>query len=188
MKREISQHLLQRARLVIPGGVNSPVRACRAVGSEPPFIQRAQGCYIYDVDGNQYIDYIGSWGPMILGHSHPSVIAALRPVLESGISFGAPTELEITLAQMVVDAVPSVDMVRMVNSGTEATMSAIRLARGATGRDRIIKFDGCYHGHADTLLVDAGSLWPSPEAPVFPNLSSIIRSLCLIMTSRQWRG
>ena len=157
MKRHISQQLLQKACTLIPGGVNSPVRACRAVGTEPLFIQRAQGCYIYDADGNRFIDYVGSWGPMILGHCHPSVTAALGRIMESGISFGAPTELEITLAQMVVDAVPSVDMVRMVNSGTEATMSAIRLARGATGRDLIIKFDGCYHGHADCLLVDAGS-------------------------------
>ena len=157
MKRDTSRHLLQKACMVIPGGVNSPVRACRAVGAEPLFIQRAQGCYIYDADGNEYIDYIGSWGPMILGHRHPAVIAALSRVMESGISFGAPTELEITLARMVVDAVPGVEMVRMVNSGTEATMSAIRLARAVTGRDSIIKFDGCYHGHADSLLVDAGS-------------------------------
>jgi glutamate-1-semialdehyde 2,1-aminomutase len=157
MKYDISQHLLHKALTLIPGGVNSPVRACRAVGTEPLFIQRAQGCHIYDADGNRYIDYVGSWGPMILGHRHPAVTAALGRVLEQGTSFGAPTELEITLARMVVDAVPSVEMVRMVNSGTEATMSAIRLARGATGRDKIIKFDGCYHGHADSLLVDAGS-------------------------------
>jgi glutamate-1-semialdehyde 2,1-aminomutase len=157
MKHDTSQHLMHMARMVIPGGVNSPVRACRAVGTDPLFIQRAQGCHIYDADGNGYIDYVGSWGPMILGHRHPAVTAALGRVLEQGTSFGAPTELEITLARMVVDAVPSVEMVRMVNSGTEATMSAIRLARGATGRDKIIKFDGCYHGHADSLLVDAGS-------------------------------
>jgi glutamate-1-semialdehyde 2,1-aminomutase len=157
MRDNKSKELFSQAQQLIPGGVNSPVRACRSVGLEPRFIQRADGCHIYDVDGNKFIDYIGSWGPMILGHRHPQVIRALEGVLLNGTSFGAPTEMEIRLAQMVVDAVPSVEMVRMVNSGTEATMSAIRLARGVTGRDIIIKFDGCYHGHADTLLVDAGS-------------------------------
>ena len=157
MEKRTSKTLLEQARRLIPGGVNSPVRACRSVGADPLFIQRADGCHVYDVDGNCLIDYIGSWGPMILGHRHPVVVEALQRVLELGTSFGAPTEMEIELAQMVVDAVPSVEMVRMVNSGTEATMSAIRLARGITGRDKIIKFDGCYHGHADTLLVDAGS-------------------------------
>jgi glutamate-1-semialdehyde 2,1-aminomutase len=157
MQDNKSKAFFSRAQHLIPGGVNSPVRACRSVGMEPRFIQRADGCHIYDVDGNQFIDYIGSWGPMILGHRHPQVVRALEEVLRNGTSFGAPTEMEIQLAQMVVDAVSSVEMVRMVNSGTEATMSAIRLARGATGRDVIIKFDGCYHGHADTLLVDAGS-------------------------------
>jgi glutamate-1-semialdehyde 2,1-aminomutase len=157
MQDNKSKALFSRACHLIPGGVNSPVRACRSVGLEPRFIQRADGCHVYDVDGNEFIDYVGSWGPMILGHRHPRVIEALEGVLALGTSFGAPTEMEILLAQMVVDAVPSVEMVRMVNSGTEATMSAIRLARGVTGRDTIIKFDGCYHGHADTLLVDAGS-------------------------------
>jgi glutamate-1-semialdehyde 2,1-aminomutase len=157
MQNNKSKAFFSRAQHLIPGGVNSPVRACRSVGTEPRFIQRADGCHIYDVDDNEYIDYVGSWGPMILGHRHPQVIRALEGVLQNGTSFGAPTEMEILLAQMVVDAVPSVEMVRMVNSGTEATMSAIRLARGVTGRDVIIKFDGCYHGHADTLLVDAGS-------------------------------
>jgi glutamate-1-semialdehyde 2,1-aminomutase len=157
MKNNKSKAFFSQAQLLIPGGVNSPVRACRSVGTEPRFIQRADGCHIYDVDGNEFVDYIGSWGPMILGHRHPQVIKALEAVLLNGTSFGAPTEMEIRLAQMVIDAVPSVEMVRMVNSGTEATMSAIRLSRGATGRDLIIKFDGCYHGHADTLLVDAGS-------------------------------
>jgi glutamate-1-semialdehyde 2,1-aminomutase len=157
MQDNKSKALFSRARRLIPGGVNSPVRACRSVGLEPRFIQRAEGCHVYDVDGNEFIDYVGSWGPMILGHRHPQVIHALEGVLAHGTSFGAPTEMEILLAQMVVDAAPSVEMVRMVNSGTEATMSAIRLARGVTGRDTIIKFDGCYHGHADTLLVDAGS-------------------------------
>jgi glutamate-1-semialdehyde 2,1-aminomutase len=152
-----SQSLYERAINIIPGGVNSPVRACKSVGADPLFIERGEGCMIYDADGNRYIDYIGSWGPLILGHRHPAVIEAIISVLERGTSFGAPTDLEIQLAQMVIEAVDSVDVVRMVNSGTEATMSAIRLARGATGRDIVIKFDGCYHGHADTLLVAAGS-------------------------------
>jgi len=157
MNRENSNKLFNRAINVIPGGVNSPVRACKSVGAEPVFIDHAEGCMIYDADGNGFIDYIGSWGPMILGHRHSAVIKAIASVLNRGTSFGAPTELEIVLAEMVIDAVSSVDMVRMVNSGTEATMSATRLARGVTGRDAIIKFDGCYHGHADTLLVEAGS-------------------------------
>jgi glutamate-1-semialdehyde 2,1-aminomutase len=157
MNCDISHGLYQKALKRIPGGVNSPVRACRSVGAEPLFIQRSDGCWIYDADGNKYIDYVGSWGPMILGHRHPAVIDAIVKVLERGISFGAPTDLEIELADLIIDAVDSVDMVRMVNSGTEATMSAIRLARGATGRNIVIKFDGCYHGHADTLLVAAGS-------------------------------
>lgn len=152
-----SQSLYERALKIIPGGVNSPVRACKSVGADPLFIERADGCLIYDADGNRFIDYIGSWGPMILGHRHPAVVEAINAVLGRGTSFGAPTGLEIQLAEMVIDAVASVDVVRMVNSGTEATMSAIRLARGVTGRDLVIKFDGCYHGHADTLLVAAGS-------------------------------
>jgi glutamate-1-semialdehyde 2,1-aminomutase len=157
MNRENSNKLFEQALEIIPGGVNSPVRACRSVGTDPIFIKRAEGCMIYDEDDNRFIDYIGSWGPMILGHSHPAVIEAIVTVLKRGTSFGAPTDLEITLAEMVIGAVPSIEMVRMVNSGTEATMSAIRLARGFTGRDTIIKFDGCYHGHADALLVAAGS-------------------------------
>ena len=157
MNRENSHKLFDRALYIIPGGVNSPVRACKNVGKEPIFIKYAQGCMIFDEDGNGFIDYIGSWGPMILGHRHPAVNEAVSSVLKRGTSFGAPTDLEIKLAEMVIDAVPSVEMVRMVNSGTEATMSAIRLARGFTGRDTIIKFDGCYHGHADSLLVEAGS-------------------------------
>lgn len=157
MKQTDSKKLFKQALNVIPGGVNSPVRACRSVGIDPIFIDHAFGCFVYDVDGNCYIDYVGSWGPMILGHRHSQVIKAISAVLERGTSFGAPTDLEIELAEMVIAAIPSMEMVRMVNSGTEATMSAIRLARGFTGRDRIIKFDGCYHGHADTLLVQAGS-------------------------------
>ncbi|MBT8365681.1 MAG: aminotransferase class III-fold pyridoxal phosphate-dependent enzyme, partial [Deltaproteobacteria bacterium] len=152
-----SKSLFERAMQTIPGGVNSPVRACKSVGADPLFIERADGCLIFDADGNRFIDYIGSWGPMILGHRHPAVMEAITAVLERGTSFGAPTDLEIRLAEMVIEAVSSVDLVRMVNSGTEAAMSAIRLARGATGRDLVIKFDGCYHGHADTLLVAAGS-------------------------------
>ena len=157
MNNKNSRTLYDRALNVIPGGVNSPVRACKSVGTKPIFIDRAEGCMIFDADGNGYVDYIGSWGPMILGHGHPAVVEAISSVLGSGTSFGAPTELEIKLAEMLIDAVPSMDMVRMVNSGTEATMSAIRLARGFTKRDTIIKFDGCYHGHADALLVEAGS-------------------------------
>jgi glutamate-1-semialdehyde 2,1-aminomutase len=157
MNNKNSRILYDRALNVIPGGVNSPVRACKSVGTKPIFIDRAEGCMIFDADENGYIDYIGSWGPMILGHKHPAVVEAISSVLGSGTSFGAPTELEIKLAEMLIDAVPSMDMVRMVNSGTEATMSAIRLARGFTKRDTIIKFDGCYHGHADALLVEAGS-------------------------------
>ncbi|MCU0558316.1 MAG: glutamate-1-semialdehyde 2,1-aminomutase [Desulfobacterales bacterium] len=152
-----SCRLYARAVKSVPGGVNSPVRACRSVGADPLFIKSADGAVIVDADGNRYIDYIGSWGPMILGHRHPAVVKALQKAIDRGTSFGAPTDLEITLAEMVIAAVPAVEMVRMVNSGTEATMSAIRLARGYTGRDLVIKFDGCYHGHADTLLVAAGS-------------------------------
>ncbi len=157
MKREISRKYFEQAVKSIPGGVNSPVRACKSVGAEPLFIHRGEGAMIYDADGNAFIDYIGSWGPLILGHRHPAVMKAISDILQRGISFGAPTDLEIQLAETVIDAVPSVEMIRMVNSGTEATMSAIRLARGFTGRDTVIKFDGCYHGHADTLLVEAGS-------------------------------
>ncbi len=157
MKTTKSEKLFNEALSLIPGGVNSPVRACSSVGGRPVFIDRADGSHVFDADGNSYIDYVGSWGPMILGHRHPEVIKALKNALEKGTSFGAPTEPETLLARLVTDAVPSVDKVRMVNSGTEAAMSAIRLARGFTGRDLIIKFDGCYHGHGDTLLVAAGS-------------------------------
>jgi glutamate-1-semialdehyde 2,1-aminomutase len=157
MKIDHSLKLFEEAKELIPGGVNSPVRACKSVGCAPLFIERAQGSRIFDVDGNSYIDYVGSWGPMILGHRHPEVIKLIEFELSQGTSFGAPTVLEVRLAEMLRDAVPSIDMVRMVNSGTEATMSAIRLARAYTGRDAIVKFDGCYHGHADALLVEAGS-------------------------------
>jgi len=149
--------LFERAKKVIPGGVNSPVRAFHAVGGCPRFIKKAQGARVYDVDGNEYIDYVGSWGPMILGHSHPKVLEAISKVMVDGLSFGAATELEIQMAELITQLVPSVEMVRMVNSGTEAVMSAIRLARGYTKREKIIKFAGCYHGHADSMLVKAGS-------------------------------
>jgi glutamate-1-semialdehyde 2,1-aminomutase len=157
MNTEKSRQLLNRAVQLIPGGVNSPVRACKSVGMDPLFIIRGEGSRIYDADGNAFIDYVGCWGPMILGHRDASVISAIINALERGTGFGAPTDLEIEMAEQLIAAVPSMEMVRMVNSGTEATMSAIRLARGITGRDTIIKFDGCYHGHADTLLVAAGS-------------------------------
>ena len=152
-----SHEIFAASRELMPGGVNSPVRAYQAVGGEPPVIAYGSGARIYDVDGNEYIDYVCSWGPLILGHAHPSIVAILQRAAERGTSFGAPTELEAELARLVVDAVPSVEMVRFVNSGTEATMSALRLARAHTGRDRILKFDGCYHGHADGLLARAGS-------------------------------
>lgn len=152
-----SQAQFERARRVIPGGVNSPARAFGGVGGTPVFIDRGDRQFLYDVDGNQYLDYVGSWGPHILGHRHPAVVQAIQEALETGTSFGAPTELETELAEMIVAAVPSIESVRMVNSGTEATMSAIRLARGFTGRDLVVKFAGCYHGHADSLLVQAGS-------------------------------
>ncbi|MBV5306947.1 MAG: glutamate-1-semialdehyde 2,1-aminomutase [Desulfobulbaceae bacterium] len=152
-----SAQMFQQARKVIPGGVNSPVRACRSVGCDPLFIERAKGASIYDVDGNEYIDFVCSWGPMILGHAHPDVLAAIAEAMAHGTSFGAPTPKEIELASMVVDALPSVEKVRFVSSGTEATMSAVRLARGYTGKKVIVKFDGCYHGHADSFLVKAGS-------------------------------
>ena len=157
MTHKKSEELFRRAVEKIPGGVNSPVRAFRSVGGQPLFIARGQGSHLFDVDGNEYIDYVGSWGPLILGHRHPEILAALEHALEIGTSFGAPTEQEIELADAIIDAVPSVEMVRLVNSGTEATMSAIRVARGFTGRDLVVKFEGCYHGHVDSLLVKAGS-------------------------------
>src|SRR5258706_3226444 len=152
-----SSRLFERALELLPGGVNSPVRAFRGVGGTPLFIQSASGPTITDVDGRSFIDYVGSWGPMILGHADPELVAALSAVAANGTSFGAPNELEVELAEEIIAAVPSIEMVRMVNSGTEATMAAIRLARGVTGRDKLIKFEGCYHGHADSLLVKAGS-------------------------------
>ncbi|MCB9653631.1 MAG: glutamate-1-semialdehyde 2,1-aminomutase [Deltaproteobacteria bacterium] len=157
MRKDRSRELLHRAQAVIPGGVNSPVRAFKSVGGDPLFIARAKGANVWDADGNGYIDYVGSWGPMILGHADPSVVEAVKNAVDRGSSFGAPTEGEIRLAEAIVKRVPSVEKVRLVSSGTEATMSALRLARGFTGRDDIVKFEGCYHGHADHLLVKAGS-------------------------------
>jgi glutamate-1-semialdehyde 2,1-aminomutase len=157
MKRSKSSELIARAKRSIPGGVNSPVRAFKGVGGDPVFFTRGEGVHLYDADNNQYIDYVGYWGPMILGHRHPDTVAAVIAQANQALGFGAPTEGEITLAEKVIDLVPSIDQVRMVNSGTEATMSAIRLARGFTGRDLILKFAGCYHGHSDSLLVKAGS-------------------------------
>jgi len=157
MNHSKSEALFRKAQQLIPGGVNSPVRAFRSVGGDPPFIARGEGSHIFDVDGNEYIDYVGSWGPLLLGHRHPEILAALERALTIGTSFGAPTEQEVELAEAIADAVPSIEMVRLVNSGTEATMSAIRVARGFTSRDLIVKFEGCYHGHVDSLLVKAGS-------------------------------
>src|SRR5438270_125330 len=157
MTRSKSEELFARAREKNPGGVNSPVRAFRSVGGQPVFFARGEGSHVFDVDGNEYIDYVGSWGPLLLGHRHPAVIRALEEALKIGTSFGAPTEREIELAEAIRAAVPSMEMVRLVNSGTEATMSAIRLARAFTRRDLTVKFEGCYHGHVDSLLVKAGS-------------------------------
>ncbi len=170
LKMKKSKALFTKAKRIIPGGVNSPVRAFKAVGGNPLFIKSAKGSKIYDVDGNEYIDYVLSWGPMILGHAHPKVTRALIKAAEKGTSYGAPTPLEVELAQMIKKAYPSMEIVRMVNSGTEATMSAIRVARGFTGRDKIVKFEGCYHGHADGLLVKAGSGAATFGVPTSPGV------------------
>lgn len=166
-----SQDLFEQAQSYIPGGVNSPVRAFKSVGGTPPFINRASDAYLYDVDGNRYIDYVGSWGPMVAGHAHPEVVDAVKTAVDKGLSFGTATELEVKMARRVCELVPSIEMVRMVSSGTEATMSAIRLARGFTGRDNIVKFEGGYHGHGDSLLVKAGSgalTFGEPNSPGVP--------------------
>ncbi len=170
MNHKKSEQLFSAAKTIIPGGVNSPVRAFKSAGCNPIFIERAAGSKIYDVDGNEYIDYVGSWGPMILGHCHPKVVEAIQKTAASGASFGAPTPLETELAELVCEAYPNIEKVRMVSSGTEATMSAIRLARGYTGRDKILKFDGCYHGHADSLLVKAGSGLATFGVPTSPGV------------------
>ncbi|MGB2739289.1 MAG: glutamate-1-semialdehyde 2,1-aminomutase [Cognaticolwellia sp.] len=167
-----SQQLFNEAQDIIPGGVNSPVRAFNGVGGTPLFIKKAQGAYIFDAEDNKYVDYVGSWGPMILGHNHPVILKAVIDTAQNGLSFGAPTELEITMAEKVREIVPSMEKLRMVSSGTEATMSAIRLARGFTGRDKILKFEGCYHGHADSLLVKAGSGMLTMGVPSSPGIPS----------------
>ncbi len=182
METTRSEALFSEAAKLIPGGVNSPVRACGSVGGSPLFIEKAEGSRIIDADGNVYIDYVGSWGPMILGHRHPDVVRALTDALALGTSFGAPTALETRLSKLVVEAVSSVEKVRMVNSGTEATMSAVRLARGYTGRDIIIKFDGCYHGHADTLLVAAGSGVATLNIPGSPGIPESVITHTLSIT------
>ena len=179
MNTERSQQLFAQARQLIPGGVDSPVRAFRAVGGQPLFIDRAEGCRVVDADGNSFIDYVASWGPLILGHAHPEVVRRIQASAERGTSYGAPTSLETELAALVVEAMPSVEMVRFVNSGTEAVMSALRLARAFTGRDRIIKFAGCYHGHADGLLVQAGSGATTLGVPDSPGVPAAMAELTI---------
>lgn len=176
-----SQQLFEQAQKHIPGGVNSPVRAFKAVGGTPPFIVKADGPYIYDADGKQYIDYVQSWGPMVLGHNNPKIRQAVIEAAENGLSFGAPTESEVSMAELVNKLVPSMEMLRMVNSGTEATMSAIRLARGATGKNKILKFEGCYHGHADSLLVKAGSGALTMGVPSSPGVPADVAKHTLTM-------
>ncbi|CAG7856759.1 partial glutamate-1-semialdehyde 2,1-aminomutase, partial [biofilm metagenome] len=171
---ETADQLFSEAKRIIPGGVNSPVRSFSGVGGTPVFIDHAKGAYIYDSKGKRYIDYVGSWGPMILGHAHPEVIAAVKAAVDLGLSFGAPTEIETALALKVCELMPSIDLVRMVSSGTEATMSAIRLARGYTGRDKIVKFEGCYHGHSDSLLVKAGSGALTFGVPSSPGVTAAV--------------
>lgn len=177
----MTKELFNRARKHIPGGVNSPVRAFRGVGGEPVFIRRGAGAWLTDEDDNVYVDYVGAWGPMIVGHAHPTVVAAVQKTAVWGLGFGAPTTLETTMAEKVCELVPSVEKVRMVNSGTEATMSAIRLARGATGRDRIVKFEGCYHGHVDGLLVKAGSGALTLGVPTSPGIPAGVAAETLVL-------
>ena len=177
----MSSSRYQQAQKYIPGGVNSPVRAFKSVGGEPVFIKRAKGAYLWDADDKQYIDYVGSWGPMILGHAHPEVIAAVQETAANGLSFGAPTEIETQLAKKICELIPSIDKVRMVSSGTEATMSALRLARGFTGRDKIVKFEGCYHGHSDSLLVKAGSGALTFGVPTSPGVPAALAEQTLTL-------
>lgn len=177
MKTERSHALFTRAQTLMPGGVNSPVRAFKSVGGEPFFVQRADGPYLFDADGNRYIDYVGSWGPMIAGHNHPAVLEAVIRTARDGLSFGTPNPLEVTMAETITGLIPSCEMVRMVNSGTEATLSAIRLARGATGRTRIVKFEGCYHGHGDSFLVKAGSGMLTLGVPNSPGVPKALADL-----------
>ena len=176
-----SHALFDRAKALMPGGVNSPVRAFKSVGGEPFFVQRAEGAHLVDVDGNRYIDYVGSWGPMIVGHNHPAVLDAVIRTARDGLSFGTPNPLEVTMAEAIARLVPSCEMVRMVNSGTEATLSAIRLARGATGRARIVKFEGCYHGHGDSFLVKAGSGALTFGVPTSPGVPKALADLTLTL-------
>jgi len=172
LKLDASRALFKRAQPVLPGGVNSPVRAFRAVGGEPLFMARAEGSRVFDEDGNVFLDYVGSWGPMLLGHGHPAVVSAVEAQLRRGTSFGAPTRLEVEMAELIPQLVPSIEMVRMVNSGTEATMSAVRLARAVTGRERIVKFEGCYHGHGDSFLIKAGSGAATLGVPDSPGVTA----------------
>jgi glutamate-1-semialdehyde 2,1-aminomutase len=181
MNHDQSHALFTRAQALLPGGVNSPVRAFKSVGGEPFFVQRADGPYLYDVDGNRYIDYVGSWGPMIVGHNHPAVRQEVKRAIDNGLSFGAPCEAEVVMAETLTRLVPSCEMVRMVNSGTEATLSAIRLARGATGRSRIVKFEGCYHGHGDSFLVKAGSGMLTLGVPTSPGVPAGLSELTLTL-------
>lgn len=177
-----SSELFTAAQKHIPGGVNSPVRAFKGVGGDPVFFKRAKGSYVYDEDDNQYIDYVGSWGPMIVGHAHADVLKRVQDTMQNGLSFGAPTELETQMADKVCELVPSMDMVRMVSSGTEATMSALRLARGYTGRDKIVKFEGCYHGHSDSLLVKAGSGALTLGVPTSPGVPAALAELTITLS------
>jgi glutamate-1-semialdehyde 2,1-aminomutase len=183
-----SESLFELAQKRIPGGVNSPVRAFKGVGGTPVFFKRGEGAYLFDEDGNRYVDYVNSWGPLILGHGAPTVIDAIQKQLLDGLSFGAPTEIEIEMADKVCEIYPSMDMVRMVSSGTEATMSAIRLARGYTGRDKMVKFEGCYHGHADSLLVKAGSGLLTLGTPSSPGVPSVLADLTITLTHNDIDG
>ena len=182
MEHSRSETLFEAAKHRIPGGVNSPVRAFNGVGGTPVFFQKGEGAYLFDEDGNRYIDYVNSWGPLVLGHGAPTVLEAVQKQLANGLSFGAPTEIEIEMAEKVCEIYPSMDMVRMVSSGTEATMSAIRLARGYTGRDKMVKFEGCYHGHADSLLVKAGSGLLTLGTPSSPGVPSALADLTITLT------
>jgi len=188
MNHDQSHALFTRAKALLPGGVNSPVRAFKSVGGEPFFVQRADGAWLHDVDGNRYIDYVGSWGPMIVGHNHPAVRDAVQAAIQNGLSFGAPCPAEVTMAETITRLVPSCEMVRMVNSGTEATLSAIRLARGATGRNRIVKFEGCYHGHGDSFLVKAGSGMLTLGVPTSPGVPAGLSELTLTLSYNDFEG
>lgn len=188
MNHDRSHALFSRAQQLIPGGVNSPVRAFRSVGGEPFFVQRAEGPYLFDVDGNRYVDYVGSWGPMIVGHNHPAVREAVERAVRDGLSYGAPCAAEVTMAETITRLVPSCEMVRMVNSGTEATLSAIRLARGATGRNRIVKFEGCYHGHGDSFLVKAGSGMLTLGVPTSPGVPAGLSELTATLSYNDFDG